>query len=95
MTQTIDYQKQLTDMMYINLHGPQEPDVGMNGGELLRGFLAELYRVPDEDVRSASTAFVSSGTCTTANKKDRCLSLRIMLEQACCDREVSCQGGVM
>jgi len=51
MTQAIDYQKQMTEMVYINLPGPHEPDVGMSGGELLHGFLAELYRAPSEDIR--------------------------------------------
>jgi len=43
MPQSIDYQKQMTEIVYINLPGPTEPTPGMSGGELLHGFLAELY----------------------------------------------------
>jgi hypothetical protein len=51
MAQAIEYQKQMTELVYVNLPGPPEPDVGMSGGELLHGFLAELYRAPSEDIR--------------------------------------------
>ena len=40
----IEYQKLMTEIVYINLPGPTEPQPGMSGGELLHGFLAELYR---------------------------------------------------
>jgi len=40
----IDYQKLMTEMVYINIPGPAEPTPGMSGGELLHGFLAELYK---------------------------------------------------
>ena len=43
MPQSIDYQKQMTEIVYINLPGPTTPEPGMSGGELLHGFLAELY----------------------------------------------------
>ncbi|OGN88039.1 MAG: hypothetical protein A2158_03130 [Chloroflexi bacterium RBG_13_46_14] len=43
MGAAIEYQKVMTEIVYINLPGPIEPDPGMSGGELLHGFLAELY----------------------------------------------------
>jgi len=43
MPQSIEYQKQMNEIVYINLPGPTEPSPGMSGGELLHGFLAELY----------------------------------------------------
>lgn len=50
--QSIEYQKVMTEIVYVNLPGPEEPDPGMSGGELLHGFLAELHRVPDEKVKA-------------------------------------------
>jgi len=46
MPQSIEYQKQMVEIVYVNLPGPEEPTPGMTGGELLHGFLAELYRAP-------------------------------------------------
>jgi hypothetical protein len=43
MAPAIEYQKQMTEIVYINLPGPKEPDPGMSGGELLHGFLVGLY----------------------------------------------------
>jgi hypothetical protein len=42
----IEYQKLMTEIVYINLPGPEEAAPNMTGGELLHGFLAELYRIP-------------------------------------------------
>jgi hypothetical protein len=50
--QSIEYQKMMTEIVYVNLPGPDEPNPGMTGGELLHGFLAELYRAPSEEMRS-------------------------------------------
>jgi hypothetical protein len=52
MAGSIEYQKQMTEIVYINLPGPQEPTPGMTGGELLHGFLAELYSAPSADVKN-------------------------------------------
>jgi hypothetical protein len=52
MGQSIEYQKLMTEIVYINLPGPQEPEPGMTGGELLHGFLAELYRSPNPDIKN-------------------------------------------
>jgi hypothetical protein len=46
MGQAIEYKKLMTEIVYINLPGPEEPAPGMSGGELLHGFLAELYLAP-------------------------------------------------
>ena len=45
MGTAIDFKKQMTETVYINLPGPQEPTPGMSGGELLHGFLAELHEM--------------------------------------------------
>ena len=52
MGTAIDFKKQMTEIVYINLPGPAEPTVGMSGGELLHGFLAELYRIKSPEVKS-------------------------------------------
>jgi hypothetical protein len=49
MGTSIEYQKLMTEIVYINLPGPAEPTPGMSGGELLHGFLAELYKAPDTE----------------------------------------------
>jgi hypothetical protein len=52
MATAIEYQKQMTEIVYVNLPGPEEPTPGMTGGELLHGFLAELYRLSSPDVKN-------------------------------------------
>ena len=52
MSQPIEYQKQMMENVYINLPGPQQPEPGMTGGELLHGFLAELYRAPEPEMKA-------------------------------------------
>ncbi|RAL71022.1 hypothetical protein C1G86_0776 [Dehalococcoides mccartyi] len=42
MGTAIDYQKQMTEIVYVNLPGPEEPQPGMTGGELLHGFWLNL-----------------------------------------------------
>ena len=49
---SIDYQKQMMEFVYVNLPGPKEPTAGMTGGELLMGFLAELYDNPNPEIKS-------------------------------------------
>jgi hypothetical protein len=46
----------MTEMVYINLPGPSEPTDRMTGGELLHGFLADLYTTSNPDIK----AFVMS-----------------------------------
>jgi len=48
----IEYQKLMTEIVYINIPGPAEPTPGMSGGELLHGFLAELYKAPSAETRN-------------------------------------------
>ncbi len=50
MGTAIEYQKLMTEMVYVNLPGPEEPTPGMSGGELLHGFLAELYQAPNPEM---------------------------------------------
>jgi hypothetical protein len=52
MAQSIEYQKLMTEMVYVNLPGPDEPTPGMTGGELLHGFLAELYRTSNPEIKN-------------------------------------------
>jgi hypothetical protein len=52
MGQAIEYQKLMTEIVYINLPGPAEPTPGMTGGELLHGFLAELYNTSNQDIKN-------------------------------------------
>ena len=52
MGTSIDYQKVMTEIVWVNLPGPAEPDPGMTGGELLHGFLAELHDSPDPTISS-------------------------------------------
>jgi hypothetical protein len=56
MGTSIEYQKLMTEIVYINLPGPAEPTPGMSGGELLHGFLAELYKASDADTKNYITA---------------------------------------
>ena len=51
MSSSIEYQKQMTEIVYINLPGPREPEAGMTGGELLHGFLAEVYNSPNPEFK--------------------------------------------
>ena len=66
MMQAIEYEKLMTEIVYINLPGPKEPDPGMSGVELLHGFLADIYRAPNPEVKS----FISS-VCNKWNVRYR------------------------
>ena len=52
MGTAIEYQKVMSEIVFINLPGPVEPTPGMTGGELLHGFLADLYRAQDANVKT-------------------------------------------
>jgi len=43
MGSAIEYQKQMTEIVYIITRAEPEPAPGMSGGETAHGFLAELY----------------------------------------------------
>jgi hypothetical protein len=49
--QAIEFEKQMMETVYVN-PGPQDPTPGMSGGELLHGFLAELYRAPSPEMKA-------------------------------------------
>jgi hypothetical protein len=51
MAQSIEYRKVMSEIVYINLPGPEEPAPGMTGGELLHGYLTELYRKGDPEAK--------------------------------------------
>lgn len=59
MPQSIEYHKLMTEIVYINLPGPGEAVDGMTGGELLHGFLADLYTTSAPDVRNFVMALCS------------------------------------
>jgi hypothetical protein len=52
MPQSIEYHKLMTEIVNINLPGPSQPVDGMTGGELLHGFLADLYTTSDQDTKN-------------------------------------------
>jgi hypothetical protein len=52
MGTSLEFQKLLTEIVWVNLPGPAEPTPGMTGGELLHGFLAELYRPDNLEIRN-------------------------------------------
>ncbi|MAF37978.1 MAG: hypothetical protein CL696_03690 [Chloroflexi bacterium] len=52
MLQSIEYQKVMSDVVYVNLPGPQEPTPGMTGGELLHGFLTELHGTHNQEFKN-------------------------------------------
>lgn len=52
MAGAIEYQKMMTEIVFINLPGPQEPIAGMTGSDLLHGFLAELYRTSNAEFQA-------------------------------------------
>jgi hypothetical protein len=52
MGQAIEYQKLMTEIVYVNLPGPTEPTPGMSGGELLHGFLAGIHNTPNVDIKN-------------------------------------------
>ena len=55
----IEYQKMMTEIVYVNLPGPKEPSPGMTGGELLHGFLTELHEATSNEVQAYLGALCS------------------------------------
>ena len=70
MGQGIDFQKQLTETVYVNLPGPKEPTAGMMGGELLHGFLAELYAAPSQEIKDYITGLCTRWNIVYRQKRD-------------------------
>ena len=52
MGTAVEYQKVMTEIVFINLPAPEEPTPGMTGGELLHGFLGDLYRAQDAQMKN-------------------------------------------
>jgi hypothetical protein len=66
MGTAIEYQKVMSEIVYINLPGPVEPNPGMSGGELLHGFLAELYNA--NNLSSSSSTEIKNFINLLCNK---------------------------
>jgi len=64
----IEYQKVMTEIVYINLPGPQEPTPGMSGGELLHGFLVELNRLQDPELKNQLNVLTNKWNIHYRNK---------------------------
>lgn len=47
----IEYQKVMSEIVYINLPAVDEPEPGMSGTEILHGFLAEFFTTGNEAVK--------------------------------------------
>ena len=71
MATAIEYQKLMTEIVYINLPGPQEPLPNMTGGELLHGFLAELHRTGDADFKEHMESLCSKWNIRFRDTKSR------------------------
>lgn len=68
MAIAIEYQKVMTEIVYINLPGPQEPTPGMSGGELLHGFLVELNRLQDPELKNQLNVLTNKWNIHYRNK---------------------------
>ena len=51
MAGAIEYQKIMTEIVYINLPGPEEPTAGMSGSQLLHGFLSDINKAENLAVK--------------------------------------------
>jgi len=56
MSVAIEFEKQMIEIVYINLPGPEEPTPVMSGGELLHGFLADLHTTANPDMKAYADA---------------------------------------
>jgi len=52
MGPAIEYEKLMTEIVYINLPGPEEPTPGMSGPQLVHGFLADLHKTDSPKMKS-------------------------------------------
>jgi hypothetical protein len=66
----IEYQKVMTELVYVNLPGPSEPNPGMTGGELLHGFLAELHDAHSDEIRAFVNALCGKWNVRYRESKD-------------------------
>ena len=70
MGPAIEFEKLMTEVVYINLPAPEEPDRGMSGGELLHGFLADFYRADNPEVKNYVTLLSNKWNVRFREKKD-------------------------
>ncbi|MFH1383067.1 MAG: hypothetical protein ABIH70_09295 [Chloroflexota bacterium] len=70
MSQSIEFQKQMMETVYINLPGPAEPTPGMTGGDLLHGFLAELHGAQNQEVKDYIAGLCSKWNVNFREKQD-------------------------
>jgi len=69
----------MTEIVYINLPGPTEPAPGMSGGELLHGFLAELYLGAKPEVKEYINDLWHEVECSLSqNERRQLVSLLIV-----------------
>lgn len=47
----VEYEKVMTEIVYINLPAPEEPKPGMSGSELFYGFIGEFTRASSPEVK--------------------------------------------
>ncbi len=48
----VEYEKIMTEIVYINLPAPEEPKPGMSGSELFYGFIGEFGRATNPEVKA-------------------------------------------
>jgi hypothetical protein len=68
MGMAVEFQKVMTEIVYVNLPGPQEPEAVMSGTELLHGFLAELHSAPGPEMQNYITSLCSKWNIHYRNK---------------------------
>jgi hypothetical protein len=69
MGQMIEYEKLMTEIVYINLPGPEEPIPGMNGPDLIHGFLADLYKTKKPGMKAFIDSLCSKWSIHYREKK--------------------------
>jgi len=48
---SIEYQKVMSEIVYINLPAPEAPSPGMTGPDIIHGFLAEFFLTKNDEVK--------------------------------------------
>ena len=48
---SIEYNRVMTEIVYINMPSPKEPTEGMSGQDIMHGLLGEFYRAENEEVK--------------------------------------------
>jgi hypothetical protein len=69
MGQMIEYEKLMTEIVYINLPGPEEPTPGMSGPELLHGFMADLHKTKNPELKTHIDSLCSKWNVHYREKK--------------------------